>query len=214
MDETLLFLINRRWASLAADWFMAAICSWAVWAAPVFLAATAVLVWGGFRGRAAVFVIALATGTGDGLIANPLKSLVARPRPHEVLADVRQVQIARANPAFLGLLRPARAKLSRPGFDEPGGNAFPSSHTMNHFTVAAVLGCLFPRKGWLWLIPAGLIGYARVYTGSHWPSDVLGSALLGLGWGLVCIALGEALWRRFGAPRFPDHPTLLREAAP
>ncbi len=62
--------------------------------------------------------------------------------------------------------------------------SFTSSHAANHFAVAAflslTLGLWYP--GWrLWLyLWAGSISYGQVYVGVHYPSDVLGGALIGL----------------------------------
>ena len=89
-----------------------------------------------------------------------LKPLVARPRPFMLNSAVQ-------------LLIPA-----------PEDYSFPSGHTAVSFAAASVL--LFQKsKGWLpALLMAGLIAFSRLYLYVHWPSDVLGGALLGafLGW--------------------------------
>jgi membrane-associated phospholipid phosphatase len=60
--------------------------------------------------------------------------------------------------------------------------SFTSSHATNHFAIAMFLyQTLRPRSSWwgiafLW---AGLISYAQVYVGVHYPADILGGALLG-----------------------------------
>jgi membrane-associated phospholipid phosphatase len=75
------------------------------------------------------------------------------------------------------------------------GYSFVSSHASNHFTVAAFTALWFRfRKPilepliYLW---AGIISYAQIYVGLHYPLDVMGGALLGLliGWslGYLCI---------------------------
>jgi undecaprenyl-diphosphatase len=60
--------------------------------------------------------------------------------------------------------------------------SFTSSHATNHFAIAMFLyQTLRPKSSWwgiafLW---AGLISYAQVYVGVHYPADILGGALLG-----------------------------------
>jgi undecaprenyl-diphosphatase len=84
---------------------------------------------------------------------------------------------------------------------------------MNTMAVALVCAAFFRGLGWLAFAPAGLVGYSRIYTGSHWPSDVLISVLLGLGVTLLLLGLFERIWRKAG-PRFlpviaQAHPRLL-----
>ena len=58
--------------------------------------------------------------------------------------------------------------------------SFPSGHAIFFFALAGVLYC-FNKKIGLWaLLAATLIGIARIYVGVHWPSDILGGAVLGL----------------------------------
>ena len=57
---------------------------------------------------------------------------------------------------------------------------------------------LFYRwRGALYFLPAVLVGYSRIYVGSHWPSDVLVSAALGAGLALVTMAVFQAVVNRW-----------------
>jgi undecaprenyl-diphosphatase len=70
--------------------------------------------------------------------------------------------------------------------------------------VAIVLILFFPRRGWLYLPIALLIGYSRIYTGSHWPLDVLAGMILGAVGAWIAVRLLQLLWRTLGprvAPR-------------
>ncbi len=96
-----------------------------------------------------------------------LKNLVMQPRPFLSLADVR------------------------PLVDAPNSYSIPSVNVTCAF--AACSGALLtvwrlfsqvPLWGWGYLILAAALSYSRVYVGVHYPSDVLGGALLGIavGW--------------------------------
>lgn len=59
--------------------------------------------------------------------------------------------------------------------------SFPSAHTTFSFMVATVLASYFPRYQMIFFISAGFIGWTRLYLGLHYPTDVIGGALLGYG---------------------------------
>jgi len=215
MEQKLLFLINRQWTSPSLDLFMAIMSNWDFWMPPLLIAALALAFWGGFRTRAMLAVLVLVLAVVN-LIAGPLKSLVHRPRPHETMAGVRQVELAHKKPVYLALGQPLKTRISTQKDIERTGNSFPSAHTLNNFSIALVF-TLFLRFGWLYYVPAALVGYSRIYTGSHFPSDVLVSALLATGIALLCLAVAELLWKKFG-PRllpavFAAHPQLRKTHA-
>jgi len=66
-----------------------------------------------------------------------------------------------------------------------GGFSFPSNHALNNFAAAVFLLRLFPAYKWIFLIVAILISISRVYLGVHYPSDVLGGALIGIAFGYL-----------------------------
>ena len=213
MDQKLLFLVNREWTHPALDWIMAAASAFEIWIIPIAALAIALWLRGGLKGRAFLIVAALAVGLCDGVLAKNLKRAADRPRPHQALPDVRTVDLAKARFRPVALFKPLKIKMSRPAGGEIDGRSFPSSHTMNTVAVALVCAAFYPRRGWLAFLPATIVAYSRVYTGSHWPSDVLGSILLGCGVTLLFLAACEAAWRRW-APRYlsalaTTHPWLL-----
>jgi len=85
----------------------------------------------------------------------------------------------------------------------PNYPSFPSGHAALAFATAVVLGLSYRRK-WVWLaaiLGAGLISISRIYLGFHYPSDILGGAVLGASTGAACYGLlaspetGPSRWR-------------------
>jgi len=69
----------------------------------------------------------------------------------------------------------------------PNGWGFVSNHAANHFGMATFLFLTFRHliRNWIWLVFlwAGAIGYAQVYVGVHYPSDIAGGMALGIIYG-------------------------------
>lgn len=69
----------------------------------------------------------------------------------------------------------------------PGDYSFPSGHTFSSFAAATAIYAYAPRLGVLALVYAGSIAFSRLYLYVHFLSDVLCSAIFGIGTGiLVC----------------------------
>lgn len=146
---------------------------------PAVLLAGAWLVWkGGTRGRLCVFFLVLLLALGNA-VTDLLKDAFARPRPFLNLPEAR-VLVGRG-----------------------GSGSLPSAHAMNWFLAAGVLWHFHRRSLWVIGPLAILVAASRVYTGVHYPGDVLAGALLGaaLGWGGVLAV--NALWRSAGRHWFP-----------
>jgi len=213
MDQKLLFLINHEWTSPALDSFMATMSCFAAWVPVLVVICVLAMIMGGFKARTMLLTLALVIAISDVLVSDTIKRTVNRPRPREALAGVRVLDLQPAAFRFLSIFRPPAAVLSPTPADDPHGHSFPSGHTINNFSAATVLALFYRRRGWLYFIPASAVGYSRIYVGAHWPSDVLISAILGVGQTLLLLTAIEWTWRKYAGRWMPGHPSLLGGAA-
>ena len=79
--------------------------------------------------------------------------------------------------------------------DEVGPYSFPSGHTTAAFATATAMSLSY--KKWYVTVPsyiyAGFVGYSRMRLGVHYPSDVLGGAIIGIGAGFLTWQLDKAI---------------------
>ena len=79
------------------------------------------------------------------------------------------------------------------------GQSFPSGHTMLAFSTAAELSIQY--KKWYITVPAylwaGSVGYSRLYLGKHYPSDVLGGALVATGGAYASAWINRKLFKSY-----------------
>lgn len=213
LDQWLMLRINHDWANAFLDHLLPTVTSFAAWTPLIIMAALFAAWRGGFRARTFLVCATLAALLSEGLVGGPLKKLIGRVRPHESMSEVIKRTLPQARPQILAMFR---APVVEQGHElQPGarGKSFPSSHTVNMFAVAAVALIFLGRRGWIFFIAAVLVAWSRVYCGVHWPSDVFGSAPLGLlsGWGVTKLA--AALWKKYGERWLPEsyraHPGLL-----
>jgi undecaprenyl-diphosphatase len=92
---------------------------------------------------------------------------------------------------WIGRRRPALVYPDpKPLVPVPHSGSFPSGHAAMAFACATVLACWDRRLAVPAFVLAAAIAWSRVYVGVHWPLDVLGGAILGvgIGYGLVLLA--------------------------
>ena len=72
----------------------------------------------------------------------------------------------------------------------PLESSFPSGHAAFYFAVAAIVYSYNKKAGILFYVASFLISISRVFSGIHWPSDILAGALVGIfsGWLIIKIA--------------------------
>jgi undecaprenyl-diphosphatase len=163
-------------------------------------AAIWIVVRGGFRWRLFLLCALLGLSAGEGLVLNPLKQAVGRPRPWQAMEGIRHYRDGefRRTPA--------------PG-EGVAGRSFPSSHAANNtqWPLFAILIWGFRRCGWL-LIWTAAMALSRVYTGDHYPVDVLAGVLLAALYTVCLAAALQKAWTNFGGRLLPDqfraHPVL------
>jgi undecaprenyl-diphosphatase len=61
----------------------------------------------------------------------------------------------------------------------PANASFPSDHATGGFVIAVSIWLVKRKAGWLWLTAAACIAFSRVWTGVHYPLDVIAGALIG-----------------------------------
>ncbi len=172
IDKALFLFLNRTLANPILDFMMPYVTEGAYWRIPLALAWVALVIFGGRKGRT-VAVLALFTLA----LSDQLSSAVIKPLVHRV------------RPCFL----PDLAGLCRLLIEQPHSPSFPSSHAANNTALAVLFSVKYRRLTGVFVFLALLSSYSRIYVGVHFPSDLIGGALLGA----ACAA--AILWLEKGA---------------
>ncbi len=184
VDLSVLYFFNQTLASPTADALAEFLTNVHYWF-PIYTLAGLFLIyrykWQGVRMViAALLLIAITDSLGHYL----LKPLVDRQRPCAQLAGGEHIV------AWIRL--PIGMKWDQ---------SFPSNHALNNFAMAAFFALVFRKRTVsipLFVI-ATLVSVGRVYEGVHYPSDVLGGAMIGafVGW-MIALAFQsiDARFRR------------------
>ncbi|MBI2084364.1 MAG: phosphatase PAP2 family protein [Candidatus Aenigmarchaeota archaeon] len=117
---------------------------------------------------ALLMIIAVAL---DLLLVPVLKTTISRERPYQVL-DVRQL------------------------VPEEDNTSFPSNHTMLSFLLSTIVLSYYRRFGMALYALSILVAIGRVYVGVHYPSDVIGGALIGIMLAFAMLKFENMLFRK------------------
>jgi undecaprenyl-diphosphatase len=191
--------INRGLNHPILDQFFNIVADGRFWTPLLLLLAIYFLVRGKDRTKAWVALTLLSVAIGDPLITNPLKHLFDRPRPYQSVEGVREVSPGSGEQRW----EPAVRISGIPEQDIPHGRSFPSSHVANA-TAAAMSARLVwgPALRWPWYLVA-LAGLGRIYTGDHYPTDVIASIPLSMLYTWVIAQIANSIWKKVGKRSFP-----------
>lgn len=195
VDVWIFHLINGTLSNPATDLLMPFLTDLNhYWVGRVIIGGAWILliVRGGKPGRAAALLLVPLIAVSDQLSSNVIKDIFMRPRPCHLVDGAAAVEGVRL---LVGC---------------GGGFSFPSSHAVNHFAAATFLSNYYPRASRYLFGYAALVALSRVFVGVHYPSDIAGGALIGMGVGWLFSAAWTAI-RGLAPPLFPYGPA---DAAP
>lgn len=147
----------------------------------VLLALLLMILYGERNVRLAAVLFILTIFLSDQLSSSVIKFLVERERPCRELLNVH---------LLVGC---------------GSGYSFPSSHAVNNAAGAILLSYFIPRGAPWFFGLATLVCFSRVYVGVHYPSDVLGGAVIGAVCALAVIGVFES-YERVTRHRGLSHP--------
>ncbi len=157
------------WSSPFLDKVMPAVSIAATYSRLWMAIAALFAVFGGTKGRKTAVEGMAAIGVTSLLANVVLKGLTDRARPTDSVPEKRALK-------------------------KPDSTSFPSGHTASAAAFSGVVDRAYPA---LWVpsnVLAGAVGFSRVYTGVHYPGDVLGGWILG-----KAVAFGvDRIARRLG----------------
>ena len=161
LDVNVFYFINHTLANPVFDKFFPFITEVKNWYIAYIILFLILVIKGGRIGRIAAIGSLLLITASDQFSSFFIKHLVERIRPCNALPDVR-------------LLVGATQSYS-----------FPSSHAVNNFAAATYFYKIFPKYKWPLFIVAFLLAFSRPYVGVHYPSDIIGGAIIGIGIGYL-----------------------------
>lgn len=115
---------------------------------------------------------------GGGAVATLTKMFVLRPRPNSL-----NLESATYDYAWIWSFD---GTLSQVADFDASTRAFPSAYLATATALTVGLWVVLPRGRWLFAALCAGTMLQRLYCGSHFVSDLFGSAAVGLGWSYVC----------------------------
>ncbi len=157
----------------------------------LFLLLWLLLMWkGGKKGRIVGLLLIILIVVSDQLSSSVIKKIVARPRPCH---DIDGVPILEN----IHLLVPCGS-----------GYSFPSSHAVNNFAAGTFLSYYYRKWTWAFMSFAFIIAFSRLSVGVHYPSDMLGGAIIGALITALLIQIWNILSRKFPVLSLEANPSV------
>lgn len=165
LDKIIFSFINQSLSNQFFDWIMPAITDWdkTILGRLLIVSTIIFLLWkGNQKKRMLVPLLFLTIIITDQLNSSVLKNMIARPRPCHLVDGVYIIENLR-------LLVSCGS-----------GFSFPSSHAANSFAAATLLSIFYQKLSWIFILLATIVGFSRISVGVHFPSDVIGGAVVGV----------------------------------
>jgi len=177
IDVTLFRFINSTLANPVTDKIMPFITDVKNWyLLYIFLWFLILFKGGKYRVGLAIGMILL-VAISDQLSSTLLKHLFERPRPCKVLENVH---------LLVGCT---------------DSYSFPSSHAVNNFAAAMFFTYFYKHLKWILFSVASIMALSRIFVGVHYPSDVIGGALIGIAIGYILAITYEFILKKIYSMR-------------
>jgi len=177
IDVTLFRFINSTLANPVTDKIMPFITDVKNWyLLYIFLWFLILFKGGKYRVGLAIGMILL-VAISDQLSSTLLKHLFERPRPCKVLENVH---------LLVGCT---------------DSYSFPSSHAVNNFAAAMFFTYFYKHLKRILFSVASIMALSRIFVGVHYPSDVIGGALIGIAIGYILAITYEFILKKIYSMR-------------
>ncbi|GAB3058315.1 hypothetical protein GCM10027053_20190 [Intrasporangium mesophilum] len=157
-------------AEVSTPWLdepMRRVSDFANFSKPWFVVAASLTAFGGPTGRRAAVTGIAAIGVTSFVVNQPMKLAGERPRPERARLGVPESR-------WVGM---------------PSSASFPSGHSASAAAFCVSVGAVVPRLRWPLRAAAAAVAFSRVYTGVHYPGDVIVGATVGAGLGRATAAV-------------------------
>ena len=134
----------------------------------------------GARGRGAALQALTSVGITSAVANIAMKGLARRPRPGQQVPEDRRLA-------------------------QPDSSSFPSGHTASAAAFSAVMSAQYPKSRLPINALAATVGFSRVYTGVHYPGDVLAGWVLGKAVATIVVRAWPTNWP--GSPTWSPAPS-------